>query len=225
MGWGTHDDFEIDLTADAPDGLLPIRWVGPPGPATGADPDHTNGNGHNGNGATAVRIRPLPVPRVVTLASFMAHSPTPREDTAREPAPVLDLREPDEWRDALQPITLRDVATSRGARFLTVVAVTVCVALIAAVVLLWQQVEARPAVATPTAAEEIPYTAAELRDLKSRLNSIETRLASLLDPTQTMVTTTPDELRFELAVFRACVIEFQRAIDAGIRRGGQFEYC
>ncbi len=219
MGWGTDDDeFEIDLTVDAPAGLLPIRWVGPPRHGNG----HTNGTG---TGTVPVRTRPLPVPRVVTLASFMGQTPAPRETPTRELTPVLDLREPDEWLDTLQPITLRDVATSRAARFLTVVVVTVLAVLIAAIVLLWQRVEAQP---TVTATIESPGTAltpAELRDFKTRLDSLETRLAALLDPTGSVVTTSPSATQHELGELRSCIVAFQQAIDAGVKHGGQFKYC
>lgn len=155
----------------------------------------------------------------------MGQSPAPRETSLRALAPVIDLRESDEWRDALQPITLRDFAASRGARFLTVVVVTLFLVLIAAVVLLWQRVEEGPTVTTTEPAVNA-VAQPDLIPLKNRLNSLETRLGSFLDETQTVVTSPPpSQLEYEIAVFRACLVEFQHAIAAGGLRCGQFKYC
>jgi len=230
-------ELEIDLTTDAPDGLVPIRWVGPddrePVPAIRF---HSNGNGahaeqhHNGSSSNghaspvrAVVVPACPGPRVASLASFIPPAwPVPR---AAPDAQVIELLEPDDWYDVPDSVTLGRVMASRGARFLAVVAVVTVVALFAAVVLLWQRVEGphRPVTSTQDVNAVSP---AELVAVENRLNSIETKLSSLVD-TNGVVPTGPeaDILAFQIASLKSCVNSFQAAIDAGSVRGGQFAYC
>jgi hypothetical protein len=214
------DDFEIDLTVDAPDGLLPIRWVDPATQHSGNG--NGTGNGHSNGGGGTTRVRPLPVARVVTLASFMARPAAPR------PTPVLTLREPDEWQDSLAldrlgPVTLRDAMASKGARFLTVVVVTLFAVLLAATVLLWQRVEERHVVTATPAKATNAANAALLRGFAGRLNSIEIRTSALLNPDGTVATTPTDALQHELDALRDCLNIFQQQIASG--RAGTVRLC
>jgi hypothetical protein len=231
MGGDDYDyELEIDLTAEGPDGLVPIRWVGADtaeSVAVLATRDHTgngrsNGNGAQGNGDRSV-VRAHPIPRVATLASFIPPAvPTPA------PAPearVITLPEPGDWSDVPESVTLRRLMASRGARFVTVVAVVTVAALLAGFVLLWQRVEEphRPvAPAVPTDVVE----QSELVEVQNRLNSLETRLASLVDSNGAIANTPEaDILAFQIAALKSCINSFQAAIDAGRVRGGQFAYC
>jgi hypothetical protein len=167
-----------------------------------------------------IDVSPFPPPLVVAIAPYV-----PRSLTPREPPPTLTLLDADEWGDGSEVITLRDAMASRGVRFLTVVVVAIFAVLVAATVLLWQRVEEShgPAASEPATS---PVQEAQLRAVRSRLNSVETRLSSMLDESQTVVTAPPPSvLEFELAALRNCLIEFQRAIDVGRVRGGQFTYC
>jgi hypothetical protein len=201
-----NGDFEIDLTVDPPDDLLPIRWVGLA--------DHANG--HNGNAGmrhglarldTVIEAPPPPEPSVVTVASLRPRTPAQWPEP-----PTITFRELQPWYDAQTPATLRDVMTSRGARFLTVVVVVAFASLLAATVLLWQRVEdnrrvdttAQPAVSTPSPAV--------LRSLQSRLNRVETRLSALLTSDGTTVMSSPSAMQSDLDALRYCLRVFQQQI-------------
>ncbi|MEX0666013.1 MAG: hypothetical protein WD598_14760 [Acidimicrobiia bacterium] len=223
------DDIEIDLTAaDRADGLLPIRWVRPG--ATGSNgnsPSNGNGNGHangdrNGDADPHLRVTAV-APRVVTLAAFSPLAPPMPVPDAD--APVITVLDADEWWDVPEPVTLRRVMASRGARVLTVVVVAVFTALLAATVLLWQRVEEARVPPEPVLPKVETVTPDQLLAVENRLNSIETKLASMVDAAGTMVTAAPTELQSELVALRSCLSAFQRAIDDGSVRGGRFAYC
>ena len=118
------------------------------------------------------------------------------------------------------PIDLREILSSRGARFLAVVAVCTITLLVAGTVLLWQRVESAPRADAQPSAELLADR--ELTDIRRRLSRIETQIAATLDATGTTVTTTPAPLLYQLELLRRCVVEFQQAIDSGRSR---FTYC
>jgi hypothetical protein len=118
------------------------------------------------------------------------------------------------------PIELREILSSRGARFLAVVAVCTIAVLLAGMVLLWQRVETGQRVDAQPSAELLADR--ELTDIRRRLTRIETQIQASLDATGTSVTTTPAPLLYQLELLRQCVAEFQQAIDSGRSR---FTYC
>ena len=129
-----------------------------------------------------------------------------------------------EHEDADEPafadLTLREALTTRGARFLAVVAVCTILGLLASSVVLWQRIEDVKVKGQP-----VPAPAAverQLTEIRRRLARVETRIAANLDPTGTTVTTTPPELLYQLELLRKCVVEFQQALDSGKRK---FTYC
>ena len=129
--------------------------------------------------------------------------------------------EPDEsgHEDRITDLTLGEVLASRGARFLTLVAVCSIVGLIAASIVLWQRIESvnaqKQPVPTPAVIEE------QLRDLRRRISRIETQIQGTFDLTGT-VTTAPAPLAFQLEALRTCVNELQQTLDDGRSR---FNYC
>ena len=248
---GDDYELEIDLTVETADGLVPIRWVGPhertgtngsAGKGNGQHPltpvshaagSHgsnghgSNGNGSNGNGhgpsRGAVVVPTFPVPRVASLASFIPEA-VPVLHRAPE-ARVIEVLEPDVWHAVPSSVTVRRVMASRGARFLTVVAVVTVVSLLAAVVALWQRVEEPHRPTAPTELVNAP-TKAQMRAVENRLNRLETRLTSLVDPNGSIANSPEaDIFAYQLQVLRSCVSSFQAAIAAGRVRGGQFAYC
>jgi hypothetical protein len=150
-------------------------------------------------------------------AATHPHGPVAVDVLHREDDDDEDHDHSDDER--ITDLTLGEVLASRGARFLTLVAVCSIVGLIAASLVLWQRIESvneqKQPVPTPAVIDE------QLRDLRRRIARIETQIQGTFDATGT-VTTAPAPLAFQLEALRTCVNELQQTLDDGRSR---FNYC
>ena len=218
---------EGDGTAAVSNGPAPIEWAV-------TVPDGANG----GNGADRTQPHDIQLPEWVppppgSLATRLSTAPPPVAPLTHAPVsartavatigPDIPHSDTDDDEDddsgAYADLTVGEVLSSRGARFLAVVAVCTIFALVAASVVLWQRIENVRIEKQPVPAASVIEN--QLRDLRRRLTRVETQVAGTLDATGT-VTTTPAPLIWELELLKKCVREFQQALDDGRSR---FTYC